>query len=220
MAELVSLRLQREHYDVEVAHDGVMGLERTRSKTPDLLLLDIMLPKLSGTELLREVRNDPELAHLPVIMLTAKGEDSDQVVGLHLGADDYVTKPFNMSVLLARIAAILRRTEASDAGDQSILSAGSVRINQDTHQVTVDGSPVSLTLTEFRILVAIVSARGRVLSRNQLIDHAMGYDAVVTDRTIDVHLAALRRKLGPARKHIQTVRGVGYRLATTDEATA
>ncbi len=220
MAELVAMRLKREHYDVDVAYDGRTGLQRIRSDTPDLALVDIMLPGMPGTDLLKEIRSDPQTADLPVIMLTARSEESDIVVGLHLGADDYVTKPFSMSVLLARVAAVLRRSEAVVGSEKGVLQAGPIKINQDTHQVEVEGKSVSLTLTEFRILVAIVSARGRVLSRNQLIDHAMGYDAVVTDRTIDVHLAALRRKLGPARKMIQTVRGVGYRLATEAEQEA
>jgi two-component system alkaline phosphatase synthesis response regulator PhoP len=125
-----------------------------------------------------------------------------------------------MSVLLARVAAVLRRSESAGGVEKGILQAGPIRINQDTHQVDIEGKNVSLTLTEFRILAAIVSAKGRVMSRNQLIDHAMGYDAVVTDRTIDVHLAALRRKLGDARKYIQTVRGVGYRLADEEEISA
>lgn len=213
MAELVSMRLTRDQYAVEVVHDGREAVSRAKMSQPDLVLLDIMLPGLNGVEVLRELKNDPRSAHIPVIMLTAKGEDSDVVVGLQLGADDYVAKPFSMSVLLARIAAALRRNEAAPQ-DRSILTAGGIQVNQETHQVQVHGEPISLTLTEFRLLAAIISARGRVLTRNQLIDHAMGMDAVVTDRTIDVHLTALRRKLGSARKYIQTVRGVGYRLAT------
>lgn len=220
MAELVAMRLEREHYDADVAHDGRKALEKIRSTPPDLALVDIMLPGMSGTELLKEVRSDPRTAALPVVMLTARSEESDVVVGLHLGADDYITKPFSMSVMLARVAAVLRRSESVGGMERGILQAGPIRINQDTHQVDVDGKNVTLTLTEFRILAAIVSAKGRVLTRNQLIDHAMGYDAVVTDRTIDVHLAALRRKLGKARKYIQTVRGVGYRLATEEEVSA
>jgi two-component system phosphate regulon response regulator PhoB len=220
MAELVAMRLQREHYDVDVTHDGRKALEKIRTSAPDLALIDIMLPGMSGTELLKEVRNDPRTADLPAIMLTARSEESDVVVGLHLGADDYVTKPFSMSVLLARVAAVLRRSESAAGVEKGMLQAGPIRINQDTHQVDIEGKNVSLTLTEFRILAAIVSAKGRVMSRNQLIDHAMGYDAVVTDRTIDVHLAALRRKLGNARKYIQTVRGVGYRLADEEEISA
>jgi len=219
MAELVAMRLRRERYAVEVAHDGLQGLSLIRGNPPDLVVLDIMLPGLPGTEVMKELRSDPATASVPVVMLTAKSEESDVVLGLHLGADDYVTKPFSMSVLLARIAAVLRRMEGAPAQEKGMLSAGSVRVNQDTHQVHADGKPVSLTLTEFRLLVALIGARGRVLTRNRLIDRGMGVDAVVTDRTIDVHLAALRRKLGKARRHIQTVRGVGYRFVVEDDET-
>ena len=219
MAELVAMRLKKEHYKVEVARDGADALERIRAAVPDLVLLDIMLPGLSGMDVLKELRADPRTAGVPVVMLTARTEDSDIVVGLQLGADDYVTKPFSMSVLVARVAAVLRRAAAVEVGT-GVLTAGPIRINQDTCRVEVDGEAVSLTRTEFRLLSAIVAARGRVLTRNQLIDRAISPDAVVTDRTIDVHLAALRRKLGPARTHIQTVRGVGYRLAGEDDETA
>lgn len=219
MAELVAMRLRKEHYDVEVAHNGLDGLEKIRSSPPDLALLDIMLPGMSGTEIAAEMRKDPRTAAVPIIMLTAKSEESDIVVGLHVGADDYVTKPFSMSVLTARIAAVLRRSDGPAGPQGGVLSAGSVRVNLDTHTVEVNSRPVALTLTEFRILAAVIAARGRVLTRNQLIDKALGQDAVVTDRTIDVHVTALRRKLGSARNCIETVRGIGYRLANDDDET-
>jgi len=219
MAELVAMRLKREGYVVDVAHDGVEGLRKVRSGPPDLVLLDLMLPGMSGTELAAEVRADPRTADVPIIMLTAKTAESDVVVGLHVGADDYVTKPFSMSVLVARVAAVLRRAAASAAGS-GVLSVGPIRIDRDRHRVEVDGRAVALTLTEFRLLAAIAAGRGRVLTRNQLIDRALGPDVVVTDRTIDVHLTALRRKLGKARKYIQTVRGIGYRLACENDETA
>ncbi|MFP3937504.1 MAG: response regulator [Phycisphaerae bacterium] len=219
MAELVAMQLRREHYEVEVAHDGSAGLELIRRRPPDLVLLDLMLPGISGQEVLRRLRSDPHTANVPVVVLTARSEESDVVSGLHLGADDYVTKPFSMSVLSARVAAVLRRSEPS-APEGDVLTAGPIRVNRQTHLVEVDGESVSLTLTEFRLLSAILAGRGRVLTRNQLIDKAMGQDAVVTDRTIDVHLTALRRKLGDARRFIQTVRGVGYRLACEEDETA
>jgi DNA-binding response OmpR family regulator len=151
-------------------------------------------------------------------MVTAKGEDSDVVVGLHVGADDYVTKPFSMSVLTARVATLLRRAGGSAATGGKSSTIGQVLIDHDRHQVFVAGDPVALTLTEFRLLAALAGARGRVLSRNQLIDQAIGMDAVVTDRTIDVHMTSLRRKLGAARGYIQTVRGVGYRMVEDTNA--
>ena len=219
MAELVGMNLQREHYDVKVAYDGIKGLEQIRSTTPDLVILDIMLPGMSGTEVLRELRADPRTARIPVILLTAKTEEANVVAGLQLGADDYITKPFSMSVLCARVAAVLRRSQSGFTTGKGLLKVGPIEINRDTHQVKIDGKTISLTLTEFRLLVAVIAARGRVLTRNLLIDHAIGLNAIVTDRTIDVHMAALRRKLGKARKYIKTVRGLGYQLVVDDETT-
>jgi len=213
MADLVCRRLQREGYAVGVAADGIEGLEKVRSEKPDLVVLDIMLPRVSGTEVLKELRNDPAVGDVAVVMATARGEQGDIIAGLQLGADDYVTKPFNMSELVARIEAVLRRRRADQTAPKDVLCAGPIRVDQGSYSVSVGGRDVSLTLTEFKLLTAILSARGRVLTRSHLIDRAIGQDAVVTDRTIDVHMAALRRKLGKARKHIQTVRGVGYWLA-------
>jgi two-component system phosphate regulon response regulator PhoB len=217
MAELVSMRLRREHYDVDVAHDGEEALRVIRTNPPDLVLLDLMLPKRSGTDVAAELRKDPQTAEVPILMLTAKSEESDIVVGLHVGADDYVTKPFSMAVLLARIAAVLRRAEKSVEEPADLLKAGPISIDKTRHRVEVGGAPVSFTLTEFRLLAAIVAGKGRVLTRNQLIDKALGPDAVVTDRTIDVHVTSLRRKLGNARDYVETVRGVGYRLASQED---
>lgn len=217
MAELVAMRLAREYYEIDRAHDGLEALSKIRREPPDLILLDIMLPGMPGTDVLREIRNDPRIADVAVIMLTARGEDGDIVAGLQQGADDYITKPFSLSVLTARIETVLRRKASPAPHEHATLTIGPIRVNQDTHEVEVYGEPVSLTLTEFRLLVALMVARGRVLTRNQLIDHGMGVDAVVTDRTIDVHLAALRRKLGKAKNYIQTVRGLGYRFAGGDD---
>ena len=219
MAELISMRLKREGYTAEAVHDGLEGLAKIRSTPPALVLLDLMLPGMSGTQIATELRADPRTATVPIIMLTAKSEESDVVVGLHVGADDYITKPFSMSVLVARIAAVLRRNRGDGSWRAGkTLKVGPISIDVDRHLVEVDSKQIAMTLTEFRLLVAIVSARGRVLERNRLIDEALGLDAVVTDRTIDVHLAALRKKLGAARGYIQTVRGIGYKLGGEDEA--
>jgi two-component system phosphate regulon response regulator PhoB len=221
MADLVAGRLRREGYEVDVAADGTAGWDAVRCDPPDLAILDIMLPGISGTEIARRMREDPRTAAVPILMLTAKSEESDIVVGLKFGADDYVTKPFSMSVLVARIDALLRRAAASRSAT-GVLKAGPLLIDQDRHRVEVDGQALSLTLTEFKLLTALAAAKGRVLTRNQLMDQAMGLDAVVTDRTIDVHMTALRRKLGKARGCIRTVRGVGYRLeveTSGDEAS-
>ncbi|MBS3733659.1 MAG: response regulator transcription factor [Phycisphaerae bacterium] len=220
MAELVAMHLKREHYQPDIAPDGVRALEAARANPPALVLLDMMLPKLSGTEVLREMRQDPRTAEVPVIILTAKTAEGDIVAGLQLGADDYITKPFSISVLLARVSAVLRRAETSGGATDRVLTVGPIRINRDMHRVEVDGKPVSLTPTEFKLLATLVAARGRVMTRDQLINHVLGVNAVVTDRTIDVHLAALRRKLGAGKSYIETVRGIGYRIAVEQHETA
>jgi len=217
MADLVARRLTREGYAVEAAHDGVEGLAAVRARPPDLALVDIMLPRMSGLDLVREMKLDPGTAGIPIVMMTARGEESDVVVGLTLGADDYVIKPFSLSVLVARVAAVLRRA-ASGAGDKGLVRAGPIALDTARHIAKVNDEAMALTLTEFRLLAALASARGRVLTRSQLIDRAMGVNTVVTDRTIDVHLASLRRKLGDARACLQTVRGVGFRLLSAEEA--
>ena len=219
MAGLVAARLQREGYHVEAAYDGLAGLELIRAQPPDLAIVDIMLPRLSGTDLVSEMRQDPRTAGVPVIMMTAKGTESDIVGGLRLGADDYVTKPFSLSVMVARVGAVLRRTAAA-APAAGTIRAGPITIDANRHVVEVNGKAVLLTLTEFRLLVALAAARGRVLTRGQLIDHAMGVNVIVTDRTIDVHMTSLRRKLGEARAAVRTVRGVGYRLSLEEDSHA
>jgi DNA-binding response OmpR family regulator len=207
MADLVVRRLTREGYQVDVARDGLTGLDLIRSRLPDLALVDIMLPRMSGTDLVTQMRQDPRTAGIPVVMMTAKGEESDIILGLHLGADDYIVKPLSLSVLVARVAAVLRRAQAKEPG-KGVLKVGAIMI---------DNEVITLTLTEFRLLAALAGSRGRVLTRSQLIDHAMGVNTVVTDRTIDVHMTSLRKKLGDARDYLQTVRGIGYRLVSEDE---
>ncbi len=219
MAELIAMRLQREHYEVTVCNDGLEALETILSYPPDLVIMDLMLPGMSGTDITARLRSDRRTMRLPIIMLTALSAESDIVVGLHLGADDYMTKPFSMSVLVARISALLRRVDQQQSDRSDTLRAGPIEIDVDRHWVRLDKQDITLTLTEFRLLSAIVSAGGRVLQRDQLIDSAMGSDTIVTDRTIDVHMTALRKKLGEARKYIRTVRGIGYKLAADEDIT-
>jgi two-component system phosphate regulon response regulator PhoB len=218
MAGLVATRLRKEGHEVTIVGDGAAALDRVRTDPPDLAIVDIMLPHMSGTDLVAEMRQDPRTAGIPVIMLTAKAEESDIVVGLSLGADDYITKPFSLSVLVARVAAVLRRAAVARSGKGPV-HLGTLVIDVERHLVQVDGHTVTLTLTEFRLLAALVAARGRVLTRNQLIDQAIGLNTIVTDRTIDVHLTSLRRKLGAARQMVRTVRGIGHRLAEDGETT-
>jgi DNA-binding response OmpR family regulator len=216
LVELIGMNLQRNGYEVVSAHDGATGLELARKHRPDMLILDVMMPGLSGRDVTMALKQDPATAGIPILMLTAKTEETDIIVGLSMGADDYVTKPFSMKVLLARVAAVLRR-KASMEPAQAMVTAGPVVIDQSKHEVTVQGRPVNLTPTEFKLLSAILGARGRVLSRDQLMDRAMGTDVFVTDRAIDVHITAVRKKLGEYAWMIHTVRGVGYRLLERKE---
>jgi len=209
--EMVRLRLKKEGHDVLVADSGEAGLAVALERRPDLILLDLMLPIMSGFEVLRKIKAERTIARTPIIIVSARGEESDVVVGLELGADDYVTKPFNMAVLIARVNALLRRTNSAEETNENLIVAGPVQIDVTGHNVLLDDEPLSLTKTEFQLLYELVCAKGRVLTRNQLIEQAIG-DAYVTDRTIDVHLASLRNKLGDFRSLIETVRGVGYRF--------
>jgi two-component system phosphate regulon response regulator PhoB len=214
LVELITLNLERHRFGVLAAGDGNRALELARKYTPDLILLDVMLPGIEGTEVARRLRADPATDQIPIIMLTARSEETDVVVGLTLGADDYVTKPFSMKVLMARVKAMLRRRSAGadDGKGQGVLKAGPLVMDTEKHEVSVSGHAVKLTLTEFRLLRALVEARGRVLSRDRLMDKGMGEDVFVTDRAIDVHVTSIRRKLGDAAWLVHTVRGVGYRL--------
>jgi DNA-binding response OmpR family regulator len=222
LAELLVFNLTRSGYEATAVHDGREALEQIRKSTPDLLLLDVMLPGLTGTELASRLRADAATASLPIIMLTARTEEVDELVGLTVGADDYITKPFSTKVLLARIEAVLRRAAAaaSDSPAARRLRVGGLELDLDTHQALVAGRPVRLTLTEFRLLASLLAVEGRVLSRHHLINKAMGPGVLVTERTIDVHMTAIRKKLGEHGGLIQTVRGVGYRVSEEPEITS
>jgi two-component system alkaline phosphatase synthesis response regulator PhoP len=217
LVDLISYNLQRNGFKVLTAATGDAAIEIAMRDVPNLILLDLMLPGMSGTEVARKLKSDPQTAGIPIIMLTAKSEETDVVVGLTLGADDYVTKPFSMKILLARMNTVLRRNEPAPATEMGTLRAGPLAIDSSKHEVAVDGQPVKLTLTEFKLLSALVAARGRVLTRHQLMDKAMGTDVFVTDRAIDVHITAIRKKLTHASWLIRTVRGVGYSMQETPE---
>jgi two-component system alkaline phosphatase synthesis response regulator PhoP len=216
LVDLITYNLQRNGYDYLSAGNGNDALDIALREQPDLVILDLMLPGIDGTEVARRLRSDSRTANIPIIMLTAKSEETDVVVGLTLGADDYVTKPFSVKILLARLNTVLRRAEAQQPSEEaSVLKAGPLSIDTSKHEVTINGEAVKLTLTEFKLLSALVGARGRVLTRDQLMDKAMGTDVFVTDRAIDVHVTAIRKKLADASWLIHTVRGVGYRLQET-----
>ncbi len=213
LVTLVKFNLEREGWKVRSASDGVSGLDAARKDLPDLILLDLMLPGMDGLEVCRKLRAEPRTARIPVIMLTAKGGESDRVVGLEMGADDYVSKPFSPRELVARVKAVLRRAAtATEEGDSAALSHAEIQVDPGRHEVLVKGKSVSLTATEFRLLHTLLKRPGQVFSRDRLIDGAIGEDAHVVDRTIDVHVTALRKKLGKAGALIETVRGVGYRI--------
>lgn len=213
LVDLVGYNLQRSGYNVLTASSGTEALDLARTHKPDLLVLDLMLPGLEGTEVARRLKADPGTSSIPIVMLTAKGEETDVVVGLTLGAEDYVTKPFSMKILLARLNNVMRRSEANGAiPDNTIVKLGPLTIDTSKHEVVIGSEVVKLTLTEFKLLTALASARGRVLTRDQLMDKAMGADVFVTDRAIDVHVTAIRKKLGNNSWLVHTVRGVGYRL--------
>lgn len=209
--ELVRYNLAKERYQVSCALSGEIALEKARQERPDLILLDLMLPGLDGLTVCRELKHDPLTTGTPIIMLTAKGEDADIVVGLELGADDYIVKPFSPRVLQARIKAVLRRKEHDEADDASI-RVHDLGIYPARHEVTLKGVPVTLTTTEFRILHFLARRPGWVFSREKIINAVRGEDYAVTDRSVDVQIVGLRKKLGSAGECIQTVRGVGYKF--------
>jgi two-component system phosphate regulon response regulator PhoB len=210
LVKTLEYNFQREGYETVVAHDGGEGLRKAQMLLPDLVLLDLMLPVMSGLEVCRELRSGEKTREIPIIMLTARAEETDQVVGFSMGADDYVTKPFSTKVLMQRIKAQLRRREGQPPQTDEIEHLG-VRLDRVKHRVSVDGKDVELTPTEFRLLECLLKQPGRAFSRQQLMNASAGEGSVVLERTIDVHIKTLRRKLGKADL-IETVRGVGYRF--------
>jgi two-component system phosphate regulon response regulator PhoB len=209
--ELVQLNLDREGYRVLTCETGEQALAVTRAQTPDLIVLDLMLPGIDGLEVCKRLKADSNLQEIPVVMLTAKGEESDIVAGLELGADDYIIKPFSGKVLVARVRRLLRKgAEASE--DKGLVKVHGLVIDPGRHEVSLNDRPVTLTLTEFNILHTLARRPGMVFTRYQIVDSIHGDDYLVTDRAVDVQIVALRRKLGPGGKLIETVRGVGYRF--------
>jgi len=210
--ELIRFNLVQEGYQVETASTGSEALSRLASSPPDLVVLDLMLPDHSGTEICRRLRRSPETAQLPVIMLTARSAEVDRVVGFELGADDYVTKPFSPRELALRIKAVLRRGRSAEVATTRFVH-GELVVDRERHRCTVADRDVALTAKEFGLLAALMERPGRVLTRDQLLDEVWGSDVSVTNRTVDTHLKRLREKLGATGDLIHTVRGVGYRFA-------
>ena len=210
--ELVQYNLSRAGFKTSCVTSGEEALRVVRGTPPDLILLDLMLPGVDGLEVCRLLKRDPKTAHVPVVMLTAKGEEADVVAGLELGADDYVTKPFSPRVLLARVKAVLRRRVSAEQEDAATLQTHGIVINPQRHEVLLEGEPVTLTYTEFRLLHYLARRPGWVFTRQQIIDAVRGEGYPVTDRAVDVQVVGLRKKLGTSGRLIETVRGVGYRF--------
>ena len=208
--ELIEYNLRREGFEVATATSGRSGLSVIGREKPDIVLLDLLLPGLDGLDVCRRLRAVESTRDLPVIMVTARGEESDVVLGLGVGADDYIHKPFSPRELIARVRAVLRRGPIRDSDPDRTIVRGPLAINPVRHRIKVDGRRVEFTPTEFRLLHFLASHPGRVFTRGQLLDRAIGDRAVVIDRNIDVHVRAVRRKLGPHRGLVQTVRGIGY----------
>ena len=217
LRELVAEYLGGRGFTVVTAEDGERGLEAIRSSSIDMVVLDVMLPGLDGFEVMREIR---KFSRIPVVMLTARGDETDRIVGLEIGADDYLPKPFNPRELLARIQAVLRRVEAPRDEEPALLTAGPIQIDPDRRTVTLDGSPVDFTTTEFEILRTLVANAGRVISRERLMELARGEDFASFERSVDVHISHIRRKLGDDPRHpsfVKTVRGIGYTIPKNPE---
>ena len=209
IVEMVEYNLKEEGYRTIAAFDGKKGIEQAKREKPDLIILDLMLPAIDGFEVCKILRQQESTSHIPIIILSAKSRETDKVVGLELGADDYVTKPFSPRELIARVKAVLRRHKEQPPAE---IKRGQIVIDSVKHKVLVKGQEVELTATEFRLLECLARRPGTVFSRNQLLDAAGTDESMVYDRTVDAHVKSLRRKLGRAKDYIETVRGVGYRF--------
>ncbi|MCY3007333.1 MAG: response regulator [Planctomycetota bacterium] len=212
ISEILVYNLDKAGYEVTLAIDGRDGVNQAQLKLPDVILLDVMLPIIDGVEVCRRLRSKPETATAIIIMLTAKTEEADQLIGFSVGADDYVTKPFSVRVLMERIKALQRRKTAKLDDENDVVTRAGITLDRRRYRVNVEGQLVELTKSEFRLLDTLIRQPGRAFDRTELIDSALGEDTLVLERTIDVHIRALRKKIGPNADAIETVRGVGYRF--------
>jgi two-component system phosphate regulon response regulator PhoB len=210
--DLLVYNLQKAGYRTVNARDGALALQKARDEVPSLIILDLMLPQLDGTEVCRQLKADSKTAQIPIIMLTAKAEEVDRVVGLELGADDYVTKPFSPREIVLRVKTVLRRASGKPAPAE-VLKFDDLTVDIGKHEVSHKGKVVELTVTEFKLLATLMERRGRVQSRDRLLTDVWGYEGDVDTRTVDTHMRRLREKLGKAGDYVETVRGVGYRFA-------
>jgi two-component system phosphate regulon response regulator PhoB len=212
LLELVQYNLSKEGYRVTCVATGEDAIKAARTRSPDLVVLDLLLPSVDGLEVCKLLKGDPKTKHIPVVMLTAKGEESDVVTGLELGADDYITKPFSPRVLVARVKAALRRRTKSTPDDSLAIKIHELVIHPGRHEVLISGEPVTLTFTEFRLVHFLAQRPGWAFTRSQIVDAVKGEDYPVTERSVDVQVAGLRKKLGDCGHYVETVRGVGYRF--------
>jgi DNA-binding response OmpR family regulator len=212
ISDVLTYNLTEFGFDVQTSANGLDGIDRARKFLPDVILLDVMLPGIDGLEVCRQLRQITETKTTKIVMLTAKSEEADQLIGFNVGADDYVVKPFSIRVLIERIKSLCRRTAADDSQLETILVYGAISIDRSKHRVIVDNEQILLTASEFRLLEALIRQPGRVYERMELIESALGADTLVLERTIDVHIRSLRKKLGRYADRIETVRGVGYRF--------
>ena len=217
LLSLVDFNLRAAGFETLLATTGEQAMAQLRRRVPDLVLLDLMLPDVSGTEICRHIKSDPRTRHVPVVMLTAKGEEVDRVVGFELGADDYVTKPFSVRELVLRLKAVLRRAGGGRTTERPPESVGPIRVDVDAHRAYVDGAEIQLTPLEFRLLATFMARLGRVQSREQLLEDVWEMSSDLETRTVDTHVKRLREKLGSGRELLETVRGIGYRLVDPSE---
>lgn len=208
---LVTLNLKSAGFTVLQAEDGNSALQQAREVLPSLVVLDLMLPEMSGLEVCKVLKKEPQTAQIPIIMLTAKAEEIDRIVGLELGADDYITKPFSPRELILRIQSVLRRVSTADE-PKDHLTLGDIQVDRSRYEVLVKGKPIEFTATEFKLLALLMERRGRVQSRDVLLNDVWGYESVIDTRTVDTHIRRLREKLGKAADCIETIRGFGYRI--------
>jgi len=212
LQKILEFNLRQAGHEVSSSLCGRQGMQLARERSPELIVLDLMLPDMAGTEVCKLLKKESSTQAIPIVMLTAKGEEIDRILGFELGADDYLTKPFSVRELLLRIDAILRRARGEGATRMPI-RFGRLRVEREAHRVFVDGEEIGLTAIEFRLLTTLYERKNRVQSRTSLLDNVWGIDANITTRTVDTHVKRLREKLGPAGEYIETIRGVGYRFA-------
>jgi two-component system phosphate regulon response regulator PhoB len=214
--ETLVYNFQKENFEVNSSGNGIKGLEDIKIKKPDVLILDLMLPDISGLEICRKIKNDDQLKNISIIMLTAKGDEVDRIVGFELGADDYVTKPFSIRELILRVK-VLQKKQSENIDSDKLLEIGQISMDLDAHSVSIDKKQIILTALEFKLLKHLAQRKGRVQTRDQLLGDVWGYSSEVTTRTVDTHIKRLREKLGSACNYIQTIRGVGYRFNVSNQ---